>query len=88
MTQTFTYHTNCVSSDGRSITEMVDAAREITINTFRRHCQWRDVAEQLGYDRDFTMSSDWHISYYRSKFRGKRCYFFKWSAIEYVFLET
>lgn len=88
----FHFVTNCVSSDGESIGAMVDQAQDITYRTFAKHCDWQPIARELGYavgpSPELHMKDDWHIGYYRSKYRGKPCYFFKWSAIEYVFVQT
>jgi hypothetical protein len=74
---------------------MIDQAREITRRTFLRHIDPVDLANlssDLGYDHaadwrlgGLTMANDWHISYHRSKLHGKRVYYFRHSAIEYVF---
>ena len=69
---------------------MIDNALMITFGTFARHCNWRAVAQQLGYQvgpgKDLHMRDDYAIRFYRSKWKGKRCYYIRWSAIEYVFL--
>ena len=38
--------------------------------------------------RDLTMKNDYAVSYYRSTFDGKPCYYIKHSGIEYVFCDT
>lgn len=85
--------TNCVSSTARDITPMVDAERNITRRTFLKHVDRRSlerVEAELGYSahpaQGLTMAGDYHVAYYRSTFRGKPCVFFRWSAIEYVFV--
>lgn len=86
--------TNCVNSTSRDITPMVDAEKDITRRTFLQHVDrenLRDVEKSLGYDehpsQGLTMAGDYHVSYHRSVFRGQPCYFFRWSSIEYVFIE-
>jgi hypothetical protein len=32
------------------------------------------------------MAGDWHVSYHRSKYKGKTVYYFRHSAIEYIFI--
>lgn len=84
--------TDCVHSNGPDITAMVDAAIDITRRTFLRHVDRNDlerVEGGLGYEKDprkgLTMAADYHVSYHRSKFQGRRCYYFQWSAIEHIF---
>lgn len=67
---------------------VVDVSRQ----TFMKHCRdsAREVFMNLGYashpKRGLTAAGDYHISYHRSKWNGKRCYFFCWSAIEHIFV--
>lgn len=72
---------------------MIEDATDITRETFMAHCgeSARQVfQERLGYAahprQGLTAAKDWHISYHRSKWGKERCYFFKWSAIEHIFL--
>lgn len=72
---------------------MIDAATDITRATFLRHVDRDGMAEierALGYaphDRGscLRMSADWAVSYHRSKLHDRRVYYFRQSAIEYVF---
>lgn len=94
------YYTNCVNwphddvhEDG-GLCDMIDAAQEITRRTFMRHVDTEDRAEverALGYaphdpSSRLTMKRDFHVSYHRSRLHRQVCYFFKHSAIEYVFI--
>jgi hypothetical protein len=68
---------------------MIEAARGITRRTFLKHvdrAELRDMEKGLGYERGgLMMASDWAVSYHRSTLHGKRCYYFRHSAIEHVF---
>lgn len=84
------YVGRCVDLFGPDIQEMVDSAVEITRTTFMRHVT-AEALRSLFPDyqwggRGFTMAKDWHICYYRGKYRGKRCWFLVHSATEYVFV--
>lgn len=80
------YRTCCVNESGPAIIAMVDRAREITVQTFMRRCDWRPWAEAMGYHRSWlTLSGDYHVAYYRSVWRGKPCYYVVHSAIEHIF---
>jgi len=73
--------------------DMIDAAQPVARRTFLKHTDKDSRAEierSLGYaphdpSAVLTMKRDFHVSYHRSKLHGKRVYFFKHSAIEYVF---
>lgn len=87
------YLTNCVNSDGKSIRAMVDTAITISRRTFMQNVNQESVREleaSFGYashhKQGLTMAQDWHVSYHRSKYRGRLCYYFKWSGIEYIFV--
>jgi hypothetical protein len=79
-----------VDTEG-GLCDMIQQATSITRRTFLRHVYRsdREATERgLGYalhGRDLTMKRDWHVSYHRSKLHGRRVYYFKHSAIEYVF---
>ena len=46
---------------------------------------WRDIQASLGYDRDFPITKDWHVGYYKGVFRGVPCYFLRHSRIEHIY---
>lgn len=88
------YETNCTSSTAKLINDMVDQAREVTYATLARHVG----ADQLRFTFPFyawgpgtpglRMKNDWAVSYYRSKYRGRLCYYVQHSAIEYIFTRS
>lgn len=85
----YTFMTNCVASDGKSINDMTHAATQIKRSTFLKRVDrsdLREIEKCLGYDRGFPMSKDWHVSYHKSTYQGQPCIYFVWSAIEYVFV--
>lgn len=90
----YEFLTDCVASnDGAGIRDMVDSCIDITRRTFLKHVDRQQMAEMergLGYEKHrskgLTMASDWAVSYHRSKYRGKPCYYFCWSGIEHIFV--
>ncbi len=80
------YLTNCVNSTAQKINDMVDRAREITFETFARNCEWRSWAESIGYGPWLYLKNDYHVSFYRSVYEGKKCYYICHSCIEYIFV--
>jgi hypothetical protein len=83
----YVYETCCVDCDGPSIIAMLEAAREVSLKTFRRRCDTREWEAKMGYERHggLPLSRDWHVSYHKSVFRGRPCYYAVHSAIEYIF---
>lgn len=35
-----------------------------------------------------TMAGDYHVTYYKSRFKGRRCVGFDWSRIDHIFGEA
>ncbi len=85
----YRFITDCVSANGESISRMVDQAREVSFETFRRRTDWKPIAKALGYavgsEPGLHLGDDALVRFYRSKFEGRPCYFMDWSRIEYVF---
>ena len=85
--------TDCISAKGPDISAMTETAIDITRRTFLKHVNREDLdllAVGMGYQRHpqqgLTMAADYSVSYHRSKYQSRRCYYFCWSAIEYVFV--
>ena len=86
----------CVSwpaDDVDALIQMIDAAIQITRRTFLQHVdrtELRYAEHGLGYcghpKHGLTMAGDYHVSYHRSKLHGETVYYFRHSAIEYIFL--
>jgi hypothetical protein len=90
--QKLIYHTNCVQARGREIQDMTSENMSVTRRTFLEHVDrdsLRDVERSLSYAvhprQGLTMAGDYHVSYHRSQYRGRPCYYFSHSAIEYIF---
>jgi len=94
----YTFFNNCVHWDSLDVNregglcDMIDQAIDITRRTFLKHVDRQDLIEfeeMLSYEKHWkhglTMASDYYVTYHRSKLHGERVYFFKHSAIEYVF---
>ena len=80
--------TTCVSAPAEKIHEMRDSARPVTLATVRRHCDLREWEHSMGYRRgDLTLKDDWAVSFFKSRYDGRPCYYIVHSAIEHVFVE-
>ncbi len=72
---------------------MIEGARTISRKTFLKHADKADIhrlEKAMGYaphcpDSALRMSKDFAVSYHRSRLHGKTVYYFRHSAIEYVF---
>jgi hypothetical protein len=65
--------------------DMIDRAVSVTYRTFRKHCHGLDEwAAERGYGRHLHISNDYAVSYNRSMYKGKVCYYLCWSGFEYL----
>lgn len=82
--------TDCIHSDGDSINEMKGAAVAVDYETLADEIgePFTERQADLGYDDDLPMVRDWHVSYWRSTYRGRPCLYFAWSGIEQIFCPT
>lgn len=90
-----TFETTCIlCGDGPAIRLMVKHATHLSRRRFLQAVDRTDLANiehQLGYaparrrNGELTMARDWHVSYHRSRWQGKPCVYFVWSAIEHIF---
>ena len=93
------FYTNCVNWSREDVhaegglCDMISSGQDITRRTFLRHVDRAsrgEVEQALGYAPHdpgavLTMKRDFHVSYHKGKLHGETVYFFKHSAIEYVF---
>jgi len=94
----FVFYRTCVDWSQREaeakggLIDMIDNAREITRATFVKHVDrdsLKDIEEGLGYVRGSMprhMADDYAVSYHKSKLFGRTVYYFRHSAIEYIFV--
>ncbi len=94
MTKKYTYETSCVQCKDRveALNKMTEDAVDVNYSTMLRNClglmTW---ATNTGYVRNvnqgLTLKNDWHVSYHRSAFEGRPCYYLVWSAIEFIWVK-
>jgi hypothetical protein len=81
----YTIDGNCIGADEDAINEMEEAAVSVSLATIQRHCVGvSDWAREAGYGRAFPLSKDWAVSYHRSTYKGRRCYYINHSRIFYI----
>jgi len=76
----------CVDSTAEKIHRMVDRARSITYETFRKYVDTGEINRQFGYGREWlVLKNDYHVSYHKSFYDGAPCVYMVHSAIEYIY---
>jgi hypothetical protein len=84
---------DCTMADLTDLNEMIERNIQVSYRTLMRRVG-REVLASVpmfrNYDwrlrpHDLTMSRDWMVSYHRSWWQGQRCYYVRWSAIEFIF---
>lgn len=86
----------CVDLKGRDISEMCDGATEVSYKTIRKRLgkALMKFAASMGYEtrpggsrRGIFLSNDCYVRYYKSRYKGKPCYYIDHSRVEYVFIK-
>lgn len=78
----------CPDSTYEDIQALATTEKDISLATFRRAIgpsQWNEIRANLGYDRHFPITKDWHVRYYKGVYRGVPCVFLRHSRIEHIF---
>jgi hypothetical protein len=84
----YRFVTDCIGSTYEDIQALMATEQPVSLQTFRSAVglpQWRAIQAELGYDRHFPISRDWHVGYYKGEFRGVPAYFVRHSKVEYIF---
>ncbi len=102
MLRNFYFETDCIHSKGKWINDMIDRAREITWCTFIRHVpvdEVRRLFPTYSYHGElynpetgeltcpFHIKDDFAVSFWKSRYRGRLCYYVSHSGIEYIFTQ-
>jgi len=86
----FGYYTCCVDSTAELIDEMVERSIKITWKTFKKHIHLSDLQDLFPFyaweGKGLKLKDDWAVSFYKSVYDGKDCYYIYHSAIEYIFV--
>jgi len=84
----YRFVTTCIGSTYEDISAMKETATGVSRATFAKALgpeQWKWVQKSLGYDRDFSISRDWHVDYDKGTYRGIPAYWLTHSGIEWIF---
>jgi hypothetical protein len=73
---------------------MVEASKPVGYTTFSKHADFENLLDQMGYapkgsrNQGLRIANDYHVAYFKSRFKGRPCYFMVHSGIEYIFQEV
>lgn len=84
----YRFVTNCIGSTYEDISALKETATGVSRATFARAIgpeEWKWIQKELGYDRDFRISGDWHVGYDTGTYRGVPAYWLTHSGIEWIF---
>lgn len=82
---------SCISMDGRSIGEMQEVRKPVSLRTIRKYCDTKPFEDALGYVRGgdgLRLSKDWHVGFYKSCYEGMSVYYIEHSRIEYIWAKA
>lgn len=91
----FVLHTRCVDhytdEHVERLNAMTDKGREVSADTFFRHVSLEQLSHSMGYSygraaKGLRLKKDRCVRFFTSTWRGQRCYYMVWSAIEHVFI--
>lgn len=87
----YRFFTNCILSTAEKIREMTDTAQEITFATFCKHVDMEDLRNVVngyawGSEKGLHLKDDFMVSYWKSVYDGRPCYYMDHSRIEYIFV--
>ena len=87
----YQFMTTCVGSDYETMRRMLDdhPLKSISRRTFAQKIgteAWKELQAQLGYDRYFPISKDWHVGYYSATYENLPAVFLRHSGIEWIFV--
>ena len=90
MSKRYHYTTNCTISTARKIQDMIDQSIEVTYKTILKLIGMDEIKNTFSFyawngQKGLKLKDDYAVSFYRSKYQGKRAYYICHSAIEYVF---
>jgi DNA repair protein RadC len=84
----YRFVTDCIGSTYEDISALKETGEDVSRTAFARALgpeAWKEIQKELGYGRDFPISRDWHVGYYRGTYRGVPAYYLVWSGIEHIF---
>lgn len=94
MKRKYNYYKNCTefkNSEIDSLYSMIDNAKEITWRTLINNVSIKEIRNLFPnyewWGVGLHIKDDYSVGFYKSKFNNKRCYYIRWSSIEYIFIK-
>jgi hypothetical protein len=88
----YRFQTSCVAAAAADIEAMTDddVQVEVTYTEMAKHCDLRSFESTFGYGPDIglELKDDTMVSYWKSTYQGRPCYFLDHSRIEYIWVKT
>jgi hypothetical protein len=87
-TRQYEFIGRCDALEAEDLDAYDDSSREITNRTFRKLLgseQYLEFEKNLGYDRYLRMVNDYHVSYSKGVWRGRKAICCFWSAYHHIF---
>jgi hypothetical protein len=88
-----TFYSSCVNwpkDQVNDLIKMIDNGRDITWKTFRKNIGFEsfwELEHHLGYPcGNLKLENDYAVSFHSGKYQGKKAYWCRHSAIEYVYI--
>lgn len=87
----------CVGATYEDITNMTSRAQRVTYRTFfsRVGSAFVEAQKMIGYDLPecrrpsaLRMKHDRGVTYWKSVYQDRPCYYFRWSSIEHIFCDS
>lgn len=83
----YSLHITCVEASGDDIETMIDSAEDVTYDELSLYCNLDHWQKVYGQMEGMSLEHDKCVSFHKSTYQDKPCYFVVWSAIEHVYLE-
>ena len=96
----YTFFSSCVNwpierGGLRELQDVIEKSIRISWRTLIRHVPVDEIRRSFPdytYNGQvdvgcFHIKDDWSVSFHRSRYRGRWCYYVRWSAIEFVWID-
>ncbi len=91
----FEYSTNCTASTAEWINDMTESATAVSYKTLANRVGVDQLSSVFpvyewgrGRAKGLRMKDDYAVGFYRSRYRGRKCYYVDQSRNEYIFLRN
>lgn len=78
---------SCPNLPGHFVMAIQDNSKDITMETLKRNIgnkTFQKFVKNLGYSRSMPIKKDYHVSYFKSKYKNRQYYGVNWSSMEFI----